>query len=44
VDLDGRAQVTEAEGELWIGGSAVLTVTRRARLEGWITGSLDPVF
>jgi len=27
VGRDGRVQVTEAEGELWIGGSAVVTVT-----------------
>jgi hypothetical protein len=27
VGRDGRVRVTEAEGELWIGGLAVVTVT-----------------
>jgi len=32
VGRDGRVQVTEAEGELWIGGRAVVTVTGDAAM------------
>jgi len=32
VGRDGRVSVTEAEGQLWIGGSAMVTVTGAARL------------
>ncbi len=32
VGRDGRVQVTEAEGELWIGGRAVVTVTGRLEI------------